>query len=184
MLVPNTFDKLSLKSKRCNQCSKYVIESKNDMQAPHAFSSLLIHYVPKIYFILCRSFDETTGDVFLEIVNSTETDMYMIIDTYPKEKLGSRVNAEIKPIDGTILLEPKHHTADKLFLIGDINEYKNKPKIEKSLLIKRKNNIAIVQLVFQKARGQTGIIVNFGNKFLVPYFDENTNIKWFRERSI
>ncbi len=148
MLVPSTYDKLALKSKRCYQCNNPVVKTSADLQksTPYTFTNLLIHYMPKVYFLAFRSYDSTMGDTFLEIINTTENEMRITVEPYSKEGLELGANAEAKPIEGAIDLAIKESLRDELVIIDDIRIFDKLPKTGKSALIKCKKNCAIVQL--------------------------------------
>ena len=161
MLVPSTYDKMSMKSKRCKQCNKHVVQTESDLQksSPFAFASLLIHYIPQIYFLACRFYDTTTGDAFLEVINTTENTLKITIEPYTKEEL--EITARIMPIEETIDLSTKESMRDELGVIDDISKFQKLPKVDKSVALKCKKNYAIIQLFFTKDAGQDRVVVRY-----------------------
>ena len=150
MLVPCTYNKLALKSKKCFQCDKPMIQTSSDLQKtfPYTFSSFLINFIPKIYFLACRFYDDKMGDAFLEVINTIENDMTLHILPYEKEGLVTNVTAQIKPIEEVIELTTKESVRDEVLVIDDAQAFQSLPKQEKSKIIRCKKNCAIIQLVF------------------------------------
>lgn len=161
MLIPSTYDKISLKSKRCKKCNNPVLQTTADLGRSSAFkfSNFLIQYMPKIYFLAARTHSPTSGDAFLEVINTTDNEMVVTLESYSPATMGYKETATLLPLEGGISLGIKESARDELQVVDDPEALQQLPKGEKSILLKCTKNFAIVQMGFSVKEGAKVVLV-------------------------
>jgi hypothetical protein len=114
--------------------------------------------MPKIYFLACRTHEQKTGDAFLEVINTTDNEMSVTLETYIAEDYNT--TARLIPLEGEIVLGIKESARDELQVIDNPEAFQKLPRSESSTLINCSKNFAIVQIVFEVKEGAQEILVS------------------------